>query len=311
MKKLIYILIPLLFSFLCISTQSYKIAVLPFKSSSNQGITQSIPDMIMTNLGNSKKITIVERVQIDRAIQHFQTEQSELINDTTAVEIGQWIGVNAIIIGNYVQVGGQFRIDAHVVDVKSGTLINSAKVQGLSYDIFDLVDNLSEEILALLTGVISSDKNQDYYFHSSTQLLTGKDSYVRKELDATNSNDFRVDYVTHNPAAHLVGKLNTGENLDLSTLLYLGGTDAINLESDKTYQITFSGNHHFQANVYAFGFNVSYYINVNVEFYGTDTFTLRPNETNIIQVDIARPPQLISHIRNNAKMRWELQVTNK
>ncbi len=267
--------------------------------------------MIMTNLGNSKKITIVERVQIDRAIQHFQTEQSELITDATAVEIGQWIGANAIIIGNYVQVGGQDRIDARVVDVKSGTLINSAKVQGLSYEIFDLVDNLSEEILALLTGVnLSSVKNKDYYFHSSTQLLTEKYSYVGRELDAS-SNEFRVDHVTHEPVAYLVGKLNTGENLDLSKLLYPGDTDAINLESDKTYQITFSGNLRFQANVYSFGNNISYYINIDVEFYGTDTFTLRPNETNIIQVDIARPPQLISHIRANAKMRWQLQVTNK
>ena len=267
--------------------------------------------MIMTNLGNSKKITIVERVQIDSAIQHFQTEQSELINDATAVEIGQWIGANAIIIGNYIQEGGQFRIDAYVVDVKSGTLINSAKVQGLSYEIFDLVDNLSEEILALLTGVnLSSVKNIHYYFHSSNQLLTERNSYVEKSLDASYS-EFRVDDVTHEPVAHLVGKLNTGEKLDLSKLVYPGDTDAINLESDKTYQITFSGHLRFLANVYSFGYNTDYDIKIDVEFYGTDTFTLRPNETNIIQVDIARPPQLISLIRDNAKMRWQLQVTNQ
>ena len=42
----------------------------------------------MTNLGNSKEFTIAERNQIDSAIRHFQTEQSELINDATAVEIG-------------------------------------------------------------------------------------------------------------------------------------------------------------------------------------------------------------------------------
>ena len=271
--------------------------------------------MIMTNLGNSKKITIVERVQIDRAIQHFQTEQSELINDTTAVEIGQWIGANAIIIGNYVQVGGQFRIDAHVVDVKSGTLINSAKVQGLSYEIFDLVDNLSEEILAPLTGVnLSSVKNKNYYFQPGNQLLTEMYSYEVRELDASNS----VDPIIQEPVAYLVGKLNTGENLDLSKLLYPGDTDAINLESDKTYQITFSGNLRFQAIEYTDGFadgyadaNIGSPINIDVEFYGTDTFTLRPNETNIIQVDIARPPQFISHIRANTKMRWQLQVTNK
>ena len=94
-------------------------------------------------------------------------------------------------------------------------------------------------------------------------------------------------------------------------MLYPGSTDAINLESDKTYQITFRGYIWFKANVYAYGYNVSYTMNIPVEFYGTDTITLRPNETNIIQVEFARPPKLISHIRNTAKMRWQLQVTNK
>ena len=268
----------------------------------------------MTNLGNSKKIIIVERVQIDSAIQHFQTEQSELINDSTAVEIGQWIGANAIIIGNYVQVDGQVRIDARVVDVKLGTSINSAKVQGLSYEIIDLVDNLSEEILALLTGVyLSSDKNKTYCFQPGNQLLTELYSYEVRDLNASKSvsnNVFRS--VQGPPVAYLVGKLNTGENLNLSKLLYPGTTEAINLESDKTYQITFSGHIWFKANVYAYGYNVNYTMNIPVEFYGTDTITLRPNETNIIQVDIARPPRSLSHIRGNTvRMRWQLHVANK
>ena len=307
MKKSIYALLPLLFSFLCISAQSYKIAVLPFKSSSNQGLNQSIPDRIMTNLGNSKKFTIVERAQIDYAMQHFQTEQSELINDATAVEIGQWIGANAIIIGNYVQENGQVRIEARVVDVNSGTPINSAKVQGLSNEIFKLVDNLSEEILAPLTGVnLSSVENKDYYFQPGNQLLAEIYRYEVKGV----------------PSTRLVGKLNTGENLYLSKLLNPDNTDAINLETDKTYQITFSGNLGFQAIEFGAPYpdglvDFGYPVNYNFEFYGTDTFTLSSNETNIIQVDIAGPPRILftnrktSNMGRFTKMKWKLQVTNK
>ena len=191
MKKLLYALFPLLFSFLCVSAQSYRIAVLPFKSSSNQG------------------------------------------------------------------------------------------------------------------------KNQNYYFQTGNQLLTEMYSYEVIELDARNS----LDRNNQEPVAYLVGKLNTGENLNLSNLLYPGSTDAINLESEKKYQITFSGNLRFQAVEFSAGFkdglDFGERINIDVEFYGTDTITLRPNDTNIILVDLARPPRLISHNRAAKKMRWQLQVTNK
>jgi len=163
---------------------------------------------------------------------------------------------------------------------------------------------------AVEIGQLIDAKHKDYYFHSSNQLLTEKYSYVGRALNAS-SNEFRVDDVSHESTAHLVGKLNTGEIIDLSKLLYPGHTEAIRLESDTTYQITFSGNLRFVVTVYSFGYNVSYEIKVNVELYGKDTFTLRPNESNIIQVDIARPPKLVSHIRDNAKMRCKLHVTNK
>ena len=186
MKKLIFTLFPIIFSILCISAQSYEIAVLPFKSSSNQG------------------------------------------------------------------------------------------------------------------------KNQNYYFQPGNQLLAEIYSYE----------------VKGRPSTRLVGKLNTGENLNLSKLLYPDNTETINLESDKTYQIIFSGNLHFVAIEFDTGnpdgfVDIGYPVNYDFEFYGTDTFTLRPNETNIIQVDIAGPPRILftnwktSNMSRFTKMRWQLQVTNK
>lgn len=263
-------------------------------------MAQSIPDMIMTTLGNSEKYTTVERVQIDNAIQHFQNEQSDLMNDATAVEIGRWIGANAIIIGNYVQEGGQVTIDTRVVDVNSGTPINSAKVQGSANEIINLVGILSEELLAPITGVnLSSIEKKDYYFQTGDKLLT--------ELNRYEIKNFYQKI--------LVGKLNTGEEINLGLLLNPSKTDATYLESDKTYQITFSGQLRFRAIDFRSGFidgnPGKTYLKVYIDFYGTDTLKLRPNETNIIQVDLARPPRIISHHSKMTRMRWQLQVANK
>ena len=135
------------------------------------------------------------------------------------------------------------------------------------------MDNLSEEILAPLTGVnLSSVENKDYYFQPGNQLLAEIYRYEVKGV----------------PSTRLVGKLNTGENLYLSKLL----------NPDNTYQITFSGNLGFQAIEFGAPYpdglvDFGYPVNYNFEFYGTDTFTLSSNETNIIQVDIAGPPRIL------------------
>ena len=160
-------------------------------------------------------------------------------------------------------------------------------------------------------------KNQNYYFQAGNQLLRELYSYEIRELDASNS----VDQFIQEPVAYLVGKLNTDEILNLSKLLYPGNTDAIkvNLNTEEKYQIIFSGNLRFQAvefnDHFADGLgtnlNTGKPINYDIEFYGTDTITLRPNDTNVIIVDFAQPPRLISHNRSVKKMRWQLQVTNK
>jgi len=134
-------------------------------------------------------------------------------------------------------------------------------------------------------------KNKDYYFQPGSQLLTELYSYEVKERNASKSvsdNPFRSRQGPQE--AYLVGKLNTGEKLILSKLLEPCNTDAINLESDTTYQITFSGSLRFKSTVFKSGHSngnpgKSYTV-IDVEFCGTDTITLRPNETNIIEVDI-------------------------
>jgi len=161
----IFILLFLWQSFtLGLSTDKLKIAILYFKDTSiNRSFSsfvEGLPDMLMTNLGKSDEIIIVERVQIDEAIRNFELERLKYIDESTAVKIGKWIGANAVILGNFSSIGENVRIDARVINIESGTLMKSAKVQGKSDELFDLVDTLAEDILNVLTGELKSFKEE-------------------------------------------------------------------------------------------------------------------------------------------------------
>jgi TolB-like protein len=115
-------------------------------------IAKSFPDMLMTNLAESNIISVVERIQIDKAIKNFNIEALDLFDQENAIRVGKWLGATHIIIGSIYGIGNQIRIDSRVIDVSSGVVVSSAKIEGNSSDLFKLVNDISTRILSSFTG---------------------------------------------------------------------------------------------------------------------------------------------------------------
>ena len=135
------------------STTKPKVAVLPFNTApaSKKEIGKSISEMLVTNLGKSKNLILVERLQVAKAYDNFRLEMTGLIDESTAVKVGQWLGATKVIVGNYTQIGRKVGLDSRIIDVKTGTLTESEKVEGKCEEIFDLVDKLASNLLSSFT----------------------------------------------------------------------------------------------------------------------------------------------------------------
>ena len=158
---------------------------------------------------------------------------------------------------------------------------------------------------------LSNVKNTNIYFQVGDQFQAELNSYEIIDKGLPNSSKDPLEGVTVGVRQSLEGKLNTGECLNLSKMLSDFKTDAIILESDTTYQITFSGTLSFRAKEFSNDLpDYGHPVKIEIELYGTDAFTLKPDQTNIIQIDIVRPVQTISTYKHTKKMRWKLQVTN-
>ena len=68
--------------------------------------------MLITTLARSHKIIIVERLQIEKALQTLALEQSGLIKEETAVKVGQWIGADI----RDINFAGAYKIRRFIID---------------------------------------------------------------------------------------------------------------------------------------------------------------------------------------------------
>jgi len=193
MKKT-FIIIPVFFlSFIiCPPSQAFnkRIAVLPFNvSASNdeyKSLSTGIPEMLMTDLGKSKRITFIERLQIEKALKELGLAMVGVVDEKTAVKVGEWLGCEDIIIGNVSVLLNNIRIDARVIDLKTGRLIESSKIEGKTSEIFRLTDQLASNLLYVLT-------NESMSFRDTSEEKILLDKFytinVNNQINYVNNNN--------------------------------------------------------------------------------------------------------------------------
>ena len=129
---------------------SGKVAVLYFENHTSEkyeSFVHGIADMLITSLGQSAKLTLIERVQIDRAMANFHIELNGPIDTETAVEVGAWLGADAVVLGSFVAFGETYRIDARLIDAQTGELLIAQNVRGPEENVIAMVDQLGLKLV--------------------------------------------------------------------------------------------------------------------------------------------------------------------
>lgn len=140
----------------CSPLLSQTVAVLPFRyvgsDAQMREFVSNLPDMLSTDLSESKRISVVERGQIGKVLSEIGFESSGYVDESTAARAGRLLGANYVVLGAASVYSGAARIDARVVDVETGRVSTSAKVEGQASQPFAMVTRLSSRLLDSFTG---------------------------------------------------------------------------------------------------------------------------------------------------------------
>jgi serine/threonine protein kinase/Tfp pilus assembly protein PilF len=127
-----------------IETGQRSIAVLTFtnvtRDPSDDWIGTGIAETVTSDLKNVQDLAVISRGQISELLNAMRP--SETASERLPVEIGRRLGAWWVVSGAYQRLGERIRVTAQLVEVLTGKLIRTVKVDGRVDEIFELQDRI-------------------------------------------------------------------------------------------------------------------------------------------------------------------------
>ena len=125
------------------------VAVMPFKDlSGGKGqVGEAIRETVTSDLKDTG-LKVVERGNIDKVIaeQNLQAKKNDL-GMAESIRVGTLLGATMIVAGAYQRAASRVRVTARFVDVATGEIKGSAKVDGSTADFLSLQDKITAELM--------------------------------------------------------------------------------------------------------------------------------------------------------------------
>jgi eukaryotic-like serine/threonine-protein kinase len=124
------------------------VAVMTFanitREAEDDWIGTGIAETVSSDLKNIHGLTVIGRARVYDALRNLSTDAH--LNDSLAIDIGRRLGATWVVVGGYQRIGTMIRITANFVDVASGELRGTVKVDGKIDNIFALQDKIVYEL---------------------------------------------------------------------------------------------------------------------------------------------------------------------
>jgi eukaryotic-like serine/threonine-protein kinase len=134
---------------LAIAEGQRSIAVLTFANitgnASDDWIGQGIAETLTADLKNVKGLSVLPREQIFDQLRNV-TIVGHALDERQAIDVGRRLGSWWVLTGGYQHLGPRIRITAYVIEVLTGRLANTVKLDGAMEDIFELQDQVVMQI---------------------------------------------------------------------------------------------------------------------------------------------------------------------
>ncbi|MGH9371383.1 MAG: tetratricopeptide repeat protein, partial [Vicinamibacterales bacterium] len=107
-------------------------------------IGTGIAETVSSDLKNIHGLTVIGRARVYDALRNLGSNAS--VDDTLAIDIGRRLGATWVVVGAFQKMGEAVRITANFLEIATGTVRRTVKVDGRVGDIFALQDKIVYEL---------------------------------------------------------------------------------------------------------------------------------------------------------------------
>jgi len=136
------------------------VAVLYFgyggKTPEMEVLRKGLAQMLISDLSGFGTVRLVERDRLQEILDELNLAQSSRFDAATVARVGKLLGAQYLVMGDYFDLLNNLRVDARVVEVKTGQIIRSLGAKGGADEFFTLEQKLSQDLNQVLEGLVSA-----------------------------------------------------------------------------------------------------------------------------------------------------------
>lgn len=134
------------------------LAVLPFENGGSYGkdkedfdaLRKGIAAMLIYELAQNPALRLVDRFETQRLLDEQGLAVAERVDRETAAKIGKLVGARYMVAGSFIDLYGDFRVDARIINVETGEIMKVVRSDPKLHDRKDMsrmIQSVAERIL--------------------------------------------------------------------------------------------------------------------------------------------------------------------
>ncbi|MCB9777742.1 MAG: hypothetical protein H6742_04195 [Alphaproteobacteria bacterium] len=143
----------------CLPALATTVAVLPLSQGSGSeqyaGLGTALSGMLVSDLSQADGLTLVERERLGDLLGEIDLAEGGYVDPATAQKLGRGLGAQVVLTGSYSVVADTFLLDARLVRVESGEIVQAADSQGTVQEFVAVEKALVEQLLEGLEVALS------------------------------------------------------------------------------------------------------------------------------------------------------------
>jgi TolB-like protein len=135
------------------------IAVLPFENGGSYGkdkedfeaLRKGLAAMLISELAQNPEVRLVDRSETQRILDEQGLAVAERVDKETAAKVGKLVGARYMVTGSFIDLYGDFRIDARLINVETGEIMKVVRSDPRLHDRKDMYRMLQSVAELMMT----------------------------------------------------------------------------------------------------------------------------------------------------------------